>query len=70
VGNIKPFLIGFMTATLIAACMFANALYSGSITRGEAIQDVEQYLPRVVREMPFKKASGDRRIEQALAGDQ
>jgi len=64
--GVKAFIAGFMTCALIAALMFANALYSGSITRGETIQDVDQYLPRVVREMPFKKASGDR-IEQLIA---
>ena len=64
--SIRPFIFGFMTCALIAALLFANALYSGSITRGETVQDVEQYLPRVVREMPFKKASGDR-TEQLIA---
>lgn len=64
--GVRAFILGFMTCALIAALLFANALYSGSITRGEAVQDVEQYLPRVVREMPFKKASGDR-IEQLIA---
>lgn len=63
---VKAFFAGFLVSALIAALMFANALYSGSISRGETIQDVEQYLPRVVREMPFKKASGDR-IEQLIA---
>lgn len=64
--GVKAFILGFMTCALIAALMFANALYSGSITRGETVQDVEQYLPRVVREMPVKKVSGDR-IEQLIA---
>lgn len=64
--GVRAFILGFMTCALIAALLFANALYSGSITRGETVQDVEQYLPRVVREMPFKKASGDY-IEQKIA---
>lgn len=64
--GVRAFILGFMTCALIAALLFANALYSGSITRGETVQDVEQYLPRVVREMPFKEASGDR-IEQLIA---
>lgn len=64
--GLKSFFAGFMTCALIAALMFANALYSGTLTRGESIQNVEQYLPSVVREMPFKKASGDR-IEQLIA---
>lgn len=64
--GLKSFFAGFMVSTLIAALMFANALYSGTLTRGETLQNVEQYLPSVVREMPFKKANSDR-IEQLIA---
>lgn len=64
--GIKPFVAGFMTCALIAALMFANALYSGTLTRGETVQDVEQYLPSAVTQMPYKKANSDR-IEQLIA---
>ena len=64
--GLKSFFAGFMVSTLIAALMFANALYSGTLTRGDTVQNIESYLPSVVREMPFKKASGDR-IEQLIA---
>ncbi len=64
--GLKSFFAGFMTCALIAALMFANALYSGTLTRGETVQNIESYLPSVVREMPFKKANSDR-IEQLIA---
>lgn len=58
-GSIKPFAIGFLSCALISAIWFSSALYSGQITRGEAVLDVEQYLPRGVRETPARHINSD-----------
>ena len=69
--GVKAFFAGFMTCALIAALMFANALYSGSITRGEPLPDIESYLPSAVTKMPVKKDASigdyDNRIKQYFA---
>lgn len=53
------FALGFGTATIIGVSLFAMALYDGRIVRGDAMQDVSGYLPKVVREMPYKRVGND-----------
>lgn len=56
---IKPFLAGVLVTALISVSLFAGALFNGTIQRGEAVQDISDMLPPVVREMPVRKAQRD-----------